>query len=294
MDKQTKNKDKKMTKTITQKVEFNDAAASELYAMFLNTKHHSNIRSGMPADISEKEGTKWSINNGHIYGKILELVKDRLIVLSWRSVNSIPEDVDEIVVLNFIQNGKDALVELTHANLPERRYETVLKSWEERYWIPWKNYLSTSKTLKMQGKDFHTTIIVNASAEEAMKKISQINLWWVKNFSGKPEKLNDKFHVPMGETFVDFQITELVPNKKMVWKVTDCYLPWLRDKKEWNGTKVVFEISGKENATQIDFTHIGLVPGIECYNVCEEGWNGHITNSLVKFINEGVGHPKQF
>ena len=39
---------------------------------------------------------------------------------------------------------------------------------------------------------------------------------------------------------------------------------------------------------------IGLVPDIECYNVCEEGWNGHITISLVKFINEGKGMPKQF
>ena len=146
----------------------------------------------------------------------------------------------------------------------------------------------------MEKKDFHRTITVNASAEETMKKISQINLWWVKDFSGKAEKLNDKFHVPMGKTFVDFQLIELVPNKKVVWNVTDSYINWLRDKKEWNGTEVVFEISEKENATQLDFTHIGLLPDIECYSVCEEGWNGHITISLVKFINEGKGMPKQF
>jgi hypothetical protein len=146
----------------------------------------------------------------------------------------------------------------------------------------------------MEKKNFHRTITVNASAEEIMKKISQINLWWVKDFSGKTEKFNDKFHVPMGKTFIDFQITKLVPNKKVVWKVTDSYIHWLEDQKEWNGTEVVFEISEKENATQIDFTHIGLVPEIECYNVCEEGWNSHITISLVKFINEGKGMPKQF
>ena len=118
-----------MTKTITQKVVFNHMAASELYAMFLNAKHHSNIRDGLPADISDKEGTDWSINKRHIYGKILKLVKDQLIVLSWRSVNSFPEDIDEIVVINFIQDGKDAFIELTHTNIPERRYDTVLKSW---------------------------------------------------------------------------------------------------------------------------------------------------------------------
>jgi len=30
-----------------------------------------------------------------------------------------------------------------------------------------------------------------------------------------------------------------------------------------------------------------LVPEVECYDVCEKGWDGHETESLVKFINEG-------
>jgi hypothetical protein len=49
-----------------------------------------------------------------------------------------------------------------------------------------------------------------------MKKISQVNLWWAKDFSGKAEKLNDKFTIRFGHTFVDFQIGELVPDKKIV------------------------------------------------------------------------------
>ena len=144
----------------------------------------------------------------------------------------------------------------------------------------------------MKNKNFHRTIIVNASPAEAMKKISQVNKWWAKKVKGKTEKLNDKFTVDFGKTYVDFHISELIPDKKVVWKVTDCNLDWINNKKEWNGNEVVFEISGKENVTQIDFTHIGLVPGVECYNDCEVGWNGHITNSLVKFINEGKGMPE--
>ena len=144
----------------------------------------------------------------------------------------------------------------------------------------------------METKNFHRTITVNASPEEAMKKINQVNKWWAKNFTGKAEKLNDKFTVDFGKTFVDFQISELIPGQKVVWKVTDCNLHWIKAKKEWNGTEVVFKLSEKKNTTQIDFTHIGLVPGVECYNDCEAGWNGHITNSLVKFINEGKGMPE--
>jgi len=139
----------------------------------------------------------------------------------------------------------------------------------------------------MENKDFYRTITVNASAKEAMKKISQVNFWWKKDFSGSTDKLNDEFTVPFGEpSFVDLVISEFVPNKKVVWKVTDCYLPWFQDKNEWNNTEVVFELSEENGKTRIDFTHIGLVPEVECYDVCEKGWNGHIDN-LVKFINEG-------
>lgn len=144
----------------------------------------------------------------------------------------------------------------------------------------------------MGNKNFHTTIKVNTSAAETIKKISQVNKWWAKNFKGKAEKLNDTFKVQFGETFVEFKVSELVPNKKVVWKVTDCNLHWINNKKEWNNTEVVFEISEKENDTQINFTHIGLVPGVECYSDCEVGWNGHLKNSLVKFINEGKGMPE--
>jgi len=42
----------------------------------------------------------------------------------------------------------------------------------------------------MEKKDYHRTITVNASAEEAMKKIGQVNGWWAKNFTGKAETLN--------------------------------------------------------------------------------------------------------
>src|SRR5277367_3662384 len=99
----------------------------------------------------------------------------------------------------------------------------------------------------MANKNFHRVITVNASAKEVMKRISQVNLWWAKNFSGSAEKLNDKFTVRFGDTFVDFLISEWVPNKKVVWKVTDCNLHWIKAKKEWNDTEVVFEILPEKN-----------------------------------------------
>ena len=143
----------------------------------------------------------------------------------------------------------------------------------------------------MQNKNYRKIIIVNASIEDAMEKISNIDLWWKKDFTGSAEQLNDTFTVPFGlPSFVDFVVSELEPGKKVVWKVTDCYLPWFKDTKEWNNTEVVFQLSEENNKTKIDFTHVGLVPEVECYEACEKGWNGHL-GSLEKLINEGIEIP---
>ena len=141
-------------------------------------------------------------------------------------------------------------------------------------------------------KDFHLTLTVKGSAADAIKKISQVNKWWAKKVKGRSAKLNDKFTVDFGETFVDFQITELMPDKKVVWLVTDCNLHWIKNKKEWNGTELVFKISSLKNKARIDFTHLGLVPNAECYEDCKVGWTEHITDSLVTFMNEGKGKPQ--
>ena len=144
----------------------------------------------------------------------------------------------------------------------------------------------------MANKSFHTTIKVNTSAEEAVKKINEVSKWWAKKVKGKSEKLNDKFTVDFGTTWVGFQITELLPGKKVVWKVKDCNLEWIKNKKEWNGTEVVFEICEDNNAIQIDFTHSGLIPSFECYEDCKAGWTEHVTESLLMFMNEGKGMPQ--
>ncbi len=144
----------------------------------------------------------------------------------------------------------------------------------------------------MKTSDFNCSITANVSADEAMYAISQIQDWWKKGFAGTAEKLNDEFTVKFsGESFVNFTITEFVPDTKVVWTVTDCFLPWFADKTEWTGTNVVFELSSHGHSTTINFTHQGLVPQVECFNMCAAGWTGHVTNSLQKLLAEGLGQP---
>src|SRR6266566_334952 len=108
----------------------------------------------------------------------------------------------------------------------------------------------------MQQQDYHRNITADITPEEAFDKISRVSEWWAGHVEGKTHKLNDIFTVRFGDTFVTFKITEVVPDEKIVWQVTDCYLSWLDDKKESNGTRRVSEISSQKNSTQIAMTHV--------------------------------------
>src|SRR5471030_1466125 len=103
----------------------------------------------------------------------------------------------------------------------------------------------------MNQQNYQSSIAADFTPGEAFEAIGQVNEWWAKNIEGNTKKLNDVFTVRFpGETSVTFEITESTPGKKIVWQVTDCYLPWLKDKTEWTGTTVVFEISSLGDETQ--------------------------------------------
>ena len=145
----------------------------------------------------------------------------------------------------------------------------------------------------MKEQDYHTSITVDATAQEAFESINNVSQWWTENWEGHSQKLNDIFTVRFGETFVTAKIVELIPGGKIVWHVIDCNKPWLKDKKEWKDTKISFEISEKDNKTQISFTHLGLVPGIECYGVCSNAWSQYIQQSLLSLITTGKGQSNK-
>lgn len=144
----------------------------------------------------------------------------------------------------------------------------------------------------MKNKDYTLTITVNAKAKTAFDNINSVTKWWTENLEGNSKKLDDEFTVHFGEVHVSTQkIIELIPDKKVVWLVTDCKLNFIKDQREWTGTKISFEILERTGKTQIRFTHIGLNAGIECYGDCSNAWAHYINNSLLSLINTGMGAP---
>ena len=146
----------------------------------------------------------------------------------------------------------------------------------------------------MGNNDFNSSISAKISADEAIKRIGRVPEWWGVTFSGDSEKQNDQFIVKMGgDSFFNFTVTELIPGKRVVWLVTDCYMPWYTDKKEWLNTRVIFDVTENNGSTELKFTHEGLTPEVECFKDCKPGWTHWIKTSLFSYFTTGKGDFNQ-
>ena len=146
----------------------------------------------------------------------------------------------------------------------------------------------------MNNQDFTAAISVEKTPEEAFDPINYVRAWWSGNIEGGSEKLGDEFTYRYKDVhFCKIKIAELIPGKKVVWHVLDNRFDFTKDKNEWKGTDIVFEVSKKGNKTEIRFTHRGLVPEYECFDVCSNGWGSYIKGSLRSLITTGKGQPNQ-
>jgi len=144
----------------------------------------------------------------------------------------------------------------------------------------------------MSDQNYTTSFAVDESPEEVFRAINNVRGWWSQAIEGDTDKLGAVFYYHYQDVHrCTFKITEFVPGKRVVWHVLQNYFNFIKDKTEWTGTDVVFEIAKKGNKTEVHFTHVGLVPENECYGVCSDAWGSYITGSLRDLITTVEGKP---
>ncbi len=146
----------------------------------------------------------------------------------------------------------------------------------------------------MNTENLTKTFTVDQTPQEAFAAINNVRGWWSGEIEGSTDELGSEFTYRYGDLhYSKHKIAELVPDSKVVWLVLDSHLSFVENKTEWNGTKITFEISKKGDKTEVRFTHVGLVPGHQCFTACSDAWGSYITGSLRSLIATGKGKPNQ-
>ena len=139
----------------------------------------------------------------------------------------------------------------------------------------------------MPEQNFTVTIATDKTPTEVFEAINNVHGWWTgkPGVKGNSKRMGDEFTYRYENVHYSKQkVTELVPGKKIAWLVTDSQLNFIKDKEEWTGSQIVFEILEKDHGTEVRFTHIGLVQDKECFKDCSNAWSSYIGNSLKQFI----------
>jgi hypothetical protein len=144
----------------------------------------------------------------------------------------------------------------------------------------------------MDTQSYTTSFTVDRSPEEVFAAVTNVRGWWSGEIDGSTDELGAEFTYRYEDLHRTRQrITELVPGKKVVWRVLDSEITFVKDKTEWTGTEIVFEIRKQGDKSELIFTHVGLAPRIECYGKCAGAWGFYVNESLRNLITTGKGDP---
>lgn len=144
----------------------------------------------------------------------------------------------------------------------------------------------------MSKESFSTTFAVDSPPESVFDAINSVRAWWSEDIEGRTDRLGSTFTYRNQEVHrCTMEIVEHVPGRRIVWRVVDNFFNFTQDQTEWQGTHIVFEIAGAGKCTEVRFSHRGLVPNHQCYDVCSSAWSAYIGGSLRALIETGRGRP---
>jgi len=119
----------------------------------------------------------------------------------------------------------------------------------------------------------------------ALTDDAEIVQWWTAVTAS--ERTGDVIRLAMGGQWLAF-IVERRADDEVTWTVTSCEMA-----PDWVGTEPTFTIrAGRGGASELTFRHVGLVPSLECFDMCRAGW-GHFLPSLRQYLETGEGLPNE-
>jgi len=147
--------------------------------------------------------------------------------------------------------------------------------------------------------EYNRTITVTANADAAYTALTTgFKHWWTEP-EGAVQQIGDraKFGFPPGVSFWTFEAVKLVPGRLVELICVEAFHKHEGQPKEieteWLGTRVIWVIEETDGGSSITMRHVGLMPGLLCFDICVAGWDHFYTNSLRLYLNDGIGTPYQ-
>jgi len=132
--------------TIHQEINFT-VSPQRVYEVLLSSKQFSDCTkksfgdfTATSANINSAVGGTFSVFDGHIIGRILELVPNQRIVEAWRVVDW-PAGVYSIAKFEFKPQGSGTILIFDHIGFPEGLKEHLSIGWQQHYWEALIKYL---------------------------------------------------------------------------------------------------------------------------------------------------------
>ena len=123
--------------TIHEELEFK-VSPHRVYEALLDSKQFTTF-SGVPGEIHREAGGAFSLFDGQIMGRNVELVSDRRIVQAWRSA-SWPEGIYSIAKFEFEARGSGTRLVFDHTGFPPALRNHLASGWQEHYFGLLKKY----------------------------------------------------------------------------------------------------------------------------------------------------------
>ena len=125
--------------TIHQEINFS-VSPQRVYQALLSSKQFSDCTkrsfsmfTATSAQIDPVAGGVFSVFDGHIIGRILELVPDQRIVEAWRVVDW-PAGIYSIAKFEFKTQGSGTELIFDHIGFPDGLKEHLTIGWQQHYW----------------------------------------------------------------------------------------------------------------------------------------------------------------
>ncbi|HEY0062847.1 MAG TPA: SRPBCC domain-containing protein [Telluria sp.] len=126
----------------------------------------------------------------------------------------------------------------------------------------------------------------------ALTTIAGLRNWWTQDCDGSTA-VGGTIHFRFGACYNDMRVEAAQAAREVRWHCTRAHTigETITRPDEWVGTEPVFHLHDAGQAgTRVDFEHRGLLPSLECYGICENGW-AHFLGSLQQYLETGEGTP---